>query len=389
MSNVKVYQPAYFKEFLCTGTTCVYNCCKHGWQIRIDKNTYDKYVKLGKSGTEILDKIKILTEDPFVAAMLKDYEGKCNFLNDKDLCSLQLTLGYEYLCRTCRIYPRNISYINGEFETFLELSCEESARVVLFGENHLDFEEGILEPDGCGNYIPNHVLNLNNYTKARDGADVFHKLRSASVAILQSRQYKLRVRMMILCLFIQQVSEQFAAGSDENIPLFSKVFIDSLNTGVYDTIAEELPDGIELDFSLTLNILREIASKNEKRLNALLKQAHDAYAISTSDNEEMQLDNFMLKHKEYYHEYFADKEFILENFLVNNILMYGFPFNFGKDGDVMNNFAELLVKYNLLEFLLTGVCVYHKTFDEWNIIDCVSAFCRCYENSLKGYLMYE
>jgi len=388
MSKVKVFQPGYFKNFICTGTKCVNNCCDHNWQIRVDKNSYDKYVKLGDGGVEILEHIKVFTEDPFLALIAKGKNNKCHFLNKKGLCDLQLTRGYEYLCRTCRIHPRNISYINGEFEIFLELSCEEAARVVLFNQEHLDFEEGVLEPDGCGNYQPNHVLNPAKYTIARDGANVFHKLRSASVAILQSRQYKLRVRMMILCLFIQQVSEQLAAGSDENLTLFSKVFIDSLISGVYDSVAEELPDGIELDFSLTLNILREIASKNDKRFNALLKQVHDVYAISSND-EYMQIDKLILKHKEFYEEYFTDKEFIFENFLINNILMFGFPFTFGKDGDVMNNYAELLAKYNLIEFLLTGICAYHKKFDEWNIIDCVSAFCRCYENSLKGYLAYE
>jgi len=384
-SKVKVFQPQYFKDFICTGTKCVYNCCNHNWQIRVDKNTYDKYVNLGDDGKEILDNIKVLKEDPFLALITKGEDNKCFFLNENELCNLQLTRGYDYLCRTCRIHPRNISYINGEFETFLELSCEEAAKAVLFNQEHLDFEEGVLEPDGCGNYIPNHMLTAEKYTSARNGADVFNKLRSASVAIIQSRQYKMRVRMMILCLFIQQVSEQLTAGSDENIPLFTKVFVDALNTGVYDSIVDELPDGIDLDFGIALSILRDIETKNNKRFNDLLQEAFDAFLISSLGVP----DDFPRIYKEHYRKYFSDKEYIFENYVVNNMLMLGFPFNYGKEGDVMNNFADLLSKYNLVEFLLTGVCEFHKKFDKWNIINCVSAFSRYYDNSLKGYLMYE
>jgi len=396
MSSVKVFQPGYFKNFICTGTKCVNNCCVHNWQIRIDQNTYNKYKELGDAGIEILEKIKVVTQEPFLALMLKNDDCRCNFLNNKGLCHIQLTHGYDYLSRTCRIHPRNISYINGEFETFLELSCEESARVVLFGNDHLDFEEGVLEPDGSGNYIPNHILTPEKYTSARDGFGIFSKLRSASVAILQSRQYKVRVRMMILCLFIQQVADQLAAGNDENIPLFTQVFIDALRENVYDGVAEELPDGIDLDFSLAMNILREMASKNDKRFNSILKQALDGFALSKNNNDNVQLqesyelpDNFSTVYKEYFTKYLSDNESVLENYIVNYILMFGFPFNFKKDTDIMSNYAVLLANYNLVEFLLTGICSYHKEFNEWNIIDCVSAFCRCYENSLKGYLMYE
>jgi len=383
MAKVKVFQPEYFKNFLCTGTKCVHNCCHHDWQIRVDENTYDKYVKLGDAGKKILEHIKVMTKDPFLALITKGDKKRCHLLNDEGLCTLQLNLGYDYLCRTCRIYPRNISYINGEFETFLELSCEEAARVVMFNEDYMDFEEAILEPDGCGNYIPNHVLTPEKYTPSRNGVEIFHKLRSASVAIMQARQYKIRVRLMILCLFIQQVSDQLKAGSDDNIPMFVNVFIDALNTGTYDSIAEELSDGIEPDFSITLNILRDMATRNDIRFNAFLKQALDAFAISTDELS----DKLPELYKGFYTDYLSDYEYIFENYVVNHILMYGFPFNFKKETDIMNNYADLLAKYNLIEFLLTGVCKYHNKFEQWNIIDCVSSFSRCYENTIKGYLM--
>ena len=385
MGKVQVFQPKYFKDFVCTGTKCVHNCCNHNWQIRVDKNTYDKYIALGDKGTEMLEHIKIITEDPFLALITKGKNNRCKYLTDEGLCNLQLTLGYDYLCRTCRIYPRNITYINGEFETFLELSCEEAVRVVMFNEDYMDFEEAILEPDGCGNYIPNRILNAEKYTPARNGVEIFHKLRSASVAIMQSRQYKIRVRLMILCLFIQQVSDQIKAGNDANIPLFSEVFVDALRTGVYDSVAEELPDGIEPDFGLVINILKDMATRNDIRFNNILKHSLDAFTIASGELP----DNFSSKYKEIYSKYFTDNEFIFENYIVNHILLYGFPFNYRNESDVMSNYADMLAKYNLIEFLLTGICKHYGKFEQWNIIDCVSSFSRCYENTLNGFLMHE
>jgi len=69
------------------------------------------------------------------------------------------------------------------------------------------------------------------------------------------------------------------------------------------------------------------------------------------------------------------------------MLMDGFPFNYkNTSGGVKANFADLLVNYNLIEFLLVGVCRYNMKFDKRGIIDCVSAFSRKYDHVEKGYL---
>ena len=386
MKKTMASQPLYFKRFICTCDKCVYNCCRHNWQINIDKNTYNKYKKLNKIvGKEFLDKINVVTKDPFNAIIITNKDGICHFLDEKGFCSIQLSLGYDYLSRTCRIHPRSISYIDGVFETFLELSCEEAARVVLFDEEPMMFEQAVLEPDGSGNIIPNRMLTADKYTSVKNGVELFSKLRITSTEIVQSRKYPLRVRMLLLCILIEQVDQLFLANKDSDAFKAADESLVLISTGVYDSIAEQMPDGIDIDFALVLDILRDMSRKDDERFYSILERSLTGHGISF-DTFELS-DAFIDGYREAYNKFFADREYIFEKYIVNHIFMEGFPFNFGKEGGVMANFADLLAKYNLIEFLLVGVCKFYGTFDEWNIINCVSAFGRRYDHSSKGYLM--
>ena len=388
MKETKVSQPRYFKKFQCSCDKCMYNCCRHNWQIRIDKNTYDKYTNLKDNvSKEFLDKIKVVSQDPFIAIIVTNSSGGCHFLDEKGFCSIQLKLGYDYLSRTCRIHPRSISYIDGIFETFLELSCEEAVRIVLFEQEPMIFEESVLEPDGSGNIIPNRMLTAEKYTSAGNAVNIFNKLRMTSVAIIQNRKYALRIRMLLLCLFIEQVNQLLTSGQDAKVAACADESLKLMGTGVYDDLAGQLPDGIEMNLDIVLDILKEMKSRNDKRVVNMIDQTLNGFGIII--DEFIPSDSFINDYRISYRKYFSDKEYIFENYIVNHILMEGFPFNYDKESGVMANYADLLAKYCIIEFLLVGICEYHGRFDQWNTIDCVSAFARCYDHDLKGYLMME
>jgi len=215
--------------------------------------------------------------------------------------------------------------------------------------------------------------------------ELFRKLRMASLTIMQSRQYTVRIRMLILCMLIQQLEELLTSAGDSEIIRYCNGLLDALETGVYDTLANELPDGVDMDIDFVLDILRDIKAKNDKRFNSNLHKSLEGHGISSAS---VVRGDFAEKYKKSYKHFISDREYVFENFIINHILMEGFPFNFNKDsGSVMKNYADLLAKFNLIEFLVVGICSYHNEFDEWSIIDCVSAFSRKYDHSEKGYLM--
>jgi hypothetical protein len=232
------------------------------------------------------------------------------------------------------------------------------------------------------------MLTAEKYTSAANAVEIFKKLRTASMAIMQSGQYSVRVRMLILCLFIQQVEEMFTGGKDTQVASFTDKFLEAADAGVYDSLAEQMPDGVDLDTNVVLDILADMESKNDERFNLYLKQAFSGLSITPGGSGLP--DDFKEDYKKCYERSFAGREYIFENYIINHILMEGFPFSYkNENGSVMMNYADLLAKYNLIEFLLTGVCEYHKGFDELSVIDCVSSFARSYDHSLKGYLMMD
>ena len=98
-------------------------------------------------------------------------------------------------------------------------------------------------------------------------------------------------------------------------------------------------------------------------------------------------EGFTGNYKKYYAQFFADKEYIYENYIVHNILSEGFPFNYKQETSVMKNYAELLAKFDLVEFLFVGVSRRRMKFDKRAIIECITFFTRNYDHNLKDYLI--
>jgi len=386
MDKVKVFQPHYYKKFQCTGSACKNNCCRHNWQIRIDKGTYEKYMSLDDDMfNQISENIKVVTQEPFLALILSDSDGNCKMLDERGWCSIQLKHGHDFLCRTCRLYPRKTCLVANETERFLELSCEVVAQLVLFDRNIMKFEEAELTPTVDGRVIYNHQLEAHEYISSPNAVSIFWKLRIASIAIMQSRQYKVRLRMLILCLFIQQIDNLLAEGRESEITLVADEYMKHLDTGHFNVLRDEMPNGVAPEPGVTLGLLGDMSKSNDEKLKKCLSQALEGLGF-TKDSREIP-DGFAEDYQRYYAQYFADKEYIFENYIVHNIISEGFPFNYTHETSVMKNYAELLAKFDLVEFLFVGVSRRQMKFDKRRIVECISFFTRNYDHNLKDYLI--
>lgn len=56
--------------------------------------------------------------------VFRQYNRRCAFLNEENLCDIYTEAGPEMFCRTCRNYPRHIE----EFEGLREISCRSPVR---------------------------------------------------------------------------------------------------------------------------------------------------------------------------------------------------------------------------------------------------------------------
>ncbi len=124
-----------YDNFKCSGGQCPKTCCQ-GWQIIIDDKSLSKYKEIeGNFGEKVAESID---EEEMV---FRQQKQKCTLLRSDGLCSLQCNLGEDYLCDTCRLYPRHMEEYEDIREYSLFLSCPEVVRMILNPDYHWDFDE--------------------------------------------------------------------------------------------------------------------------------------------------------------------------------------------------------------------------------------------------------
>lgn len=118
-------RPDYYEDFSCIGGACPDTCCA-GWQIVIDESSLEKYKnKEGAFGNRLKNEID------WKEGVFHQYKGDCCFLNEEHLCDIYAELGKEYLCQTCKMYPRYTEEFDGLREQFLCISCPVVADMLL------------------------------------------------------------------------------------------------------------------------------------------------------------------------------------------------------------------------------------------------------------------
>lgn len=118
-------RPDYYEDFSCIGGACPDTCCS-GWQIVIDESSLEKY-RHQKDGFGN----RLRNEIDWKEGVFRQYNGDCCFLNEEHLCDIYAELGKEYLCQTCKTYPRYTEEYDGLREQFLCLSCPVVADMLL------------------------------------------------------------------------------------------------------------------------------------------------------------------------------------------------------------------------------------------------------------------
>lgn len=140
---MRYVKPHYYDEFRCSADKCPDTCCA-GWQIVIDDESLESYLELkGGFGSRIMNSVD------WEEGCFLQYKGRCALLNENNLCDMVVELGEEYLCETCRRYPRHIEEFEGLREMSLSLSCPVAAEMILNckeGLRLLQEEDEVQEP---------------------------------------------------------------------------------------------------------------------------------------------------------------------------------------------------------------------------------------------------
>ena len=117
------FVPDYYKDFRCAAAACADSCCRAGWLIPLDGETYDYYLSRKidiAAGTET---------DPDGDRVFKlNPDGSCVYLKD-GLCSLYTVCSRQG--ELCEKYPRFFEEYDGFREAGISVSCPEAADLIL------------------------------------------------------------------------------------------------------------------------------------------------------------------------------------------------------------------------------------------------------------------
>ena len=119
--------PAFYETFRCLAGDCPDNCCV-GWEVVVDDDTARRYAALGTPLGRALT--AAMERDADGDRVIRMQDGHCPFWTEQHLCQVELELGRDGPCATCRKFPRLTQDYGILVEYGLALSCPEAARLI-------------------------------------------------------------------------------------------------------------------------------------------------------------------------------------------------------------------------------------------------------------------
>lgn len=182
--------PEYLHDFQCEASACSDTCCE-GWGIAIDSVSLKKYRKYpGFFGNRLRNSIDWESES------FEQYNGRCAFLNEENLCDIYQEAGEDMLCKTCTRYPRHYEEYENLREISLSLSCPAAGKLIL-GPKKLAF--------------------LNEYRETPEEEyeqfDFFlftklNEIRDYDYQVIQNRELSVEFRMALLSATAHDLQER-------------------------------------------------------------------------------------------------------------------------------------------------------------------------------------
>ena len=216
---MNIISPVIADTFECVGSECPDTCCA-GWGITIDPKTAKYYDSVpGEFGDRLREYTKEVGHKRFFTL---NEEGRCPFLNDRNLCSVYLTLGPDKMGYTCKVFPRHTFVMDDLLLNYLSFACPETIRLYFSDEESMTFLTS----------VTNELKNTGTKMRPEEYNTFLHTLITG-IELLQNRDLSIRERLIVFISFIysQQANLDQDAGDRATISLFSdpKVYSQILN----------------------------------------------------------------------------------------------------------------------------------------------------------------
>jgi lysine-N-methylase len=357
----------------------------------IDKSTFEKYQKCDDPVLKTLIQLKVLpnpksTNDASFAKVATNGPD-CPFLQQDKDCAIQVTLGEDYLSRTCDTYPRAFSKVDNTLERSLYLSCPEAARIILLRSSEIRFSapgEGREEK-----YDDFPSVDTNDELYGGKPYKHFGLIRNFVVHLLRNRKYLVWQRMVILGMYCDQLARIPIDDLDVGAPRLTESFGQHINNRGFDSTLS----GIAPNYALMLNV---VISSLEDRIHGdytsprfleCYRMFIDGIGHSSGIETETLAQQFSAAQTDWYAPFFDNKEYIWENFLVAKAYKDLFPFGpqhslYQESRSVYQEYILLTMQYVFARTVLVGYSGSAKSDLTLNdVVKVVQSFSRAVEHN--------
>jgi lysine-N-methylase len=389
MTQASATHAGYADKFRCIGSECEDTCCS-GWQVSIDSATFQKYRDLPSSPLRVLMDERIhpnpncLVDQDFARVTL-ELDGRCAFLSDERLCSIQLEHGAQALSFTCANYPRSTRQIDDTHETSLQLSCPEAARIVLFDRDFLRPEHTCSQSQlyrdfaSVASQLPSATGNPYDY---------LWQVRQLIFLLLQDRTYPLWERLFIVGIFCKRLAS--AGTGARAVPALLQSYGEIMAQQKLRGVIRQIPARPEAQVGLVLNLLGALSRVTQLPPRFLECLTDCLQGIAPASGEPgSALDyapGYVAAYANYFHRFFEKNQFMLENYLLSYVVRQRFPYgneNQTETGtDPLMEFTLMALRFALIKGVLIGMAGHYRdNLSPDHVVKLIQSFAKSIEHS--------
>ena len=250
---MKVLKPFYYDNFKCIGGQCIDNCCANNWKIDIDEKTYKKYKRLkGQWGKKINSNIrKVRSNSNYLQyGKINLKNGACALLSEEKLCTIHSVLGEEYLCNTCKVYPRQINKYGEIYERNLSMSCPEVARYIVKMKEEFSFN---MEDEILSDLDKEYIFNNKQDEKLHN---LLWHSRILAMEIIYFKEIELWKRIVFLKLMVDKVQKRIDQNNYDNY----EELLNALREQITDINVINSLDKIHVELDIKLKFIHKSLS---------------------------------------------------------------------------------------------------------------------------------
>jgi lysine-N-methylase len=379
----QVVQPDYYEKFHCIGGECEDNCCCHAWRVDVDRATWQRYQDCQSDMLKpMLQELIQLEPRPNLRSAERYAtinflpNRRCAFLGDDLLCAIHKELGADALGNTCAVYPRVVNRFGKQREYGLAISCPEVARVALLHSE----PTALVLTDADADLTRRGISTFEVQCKT-EHVRALNLLRVSILRILQWREVSLGARMMLLGSLLNEVTPaqgnarfRSAAEIQSALEAYASLLADPGYVKVeFAQLSGNLPRKLQCTTGFLADFLEGATPRFKECLTAfadgLLGGQTNAAGRSVSDL----MTHYEKIYDDYYMPYIREKGYILENYLVNEVLVNVFPF---VRGTVLDLYRAMVFNLSIIQVMLVGMAGNYKGLTDERVIQFIQSFAR-------------